>query len=324
MRPNFTLRQLEIFLAIARTGHLTRAAEGLHLSQSAASAALAEIEERLGGAAPGEALFVREGRGLKLTDRGRRLADEAARLLGDAAALPSRLGGVGGELVGELRLAASQTIGRDVLAAALAGFATQNPGVGVRCRVASTGGAIAALLAHEADAAYVEGEREVGGPGLIARPWRRDTLEIVTAPGNAGNLLVLTPEDLPRLPWVLRETGSGTRERFDVALREAGLPPVSPRMVFDDTEAVRHALRAGFGWSCLPRLKTGLDASVPDGLGADGLLGVTAPFLDLGRRFWRVVRRGNNDGPLLTAFETHLESVFGGAQKARQDLLSPG
>src|SRR5260370_24726695 len=106
MRVAVTLRQLEIFLAIARDGQVTRAANTLHLTQSATSMALAQLEKQLD-----TALFEREGRTLRLTERGRLLLAEAPELLARVRELPALLGGQGGQLRGELRVASSTTVG---------------------------------------------------------------------------------------------------------------------------------------------------------------------------------------------------------------------
>ena len=81
-----TLEQLRIFVAVAERGHVTRAAEALGITQSAASAAIAALEARYGAH-----LFDRVGRGIELTETGRRFLPEARNVLDRAAAARSVL-----------------------------------------------------------------------------------------------------------------------------------------------------------------------------------------------------------------------------------------
>jgi DNA-binding transcriptional LysR family regulator len=297
MTTPVTLRQLEIFLAVAQAGHVTRASASLHLSQSAASMAISELERLLE-----TRLFDRTGRTLALTERGRLLMREARVILARVAALPSVLGGEGTALRGELRIAASQTIGRYLLAVRLADFNQRHPMAGLNCRIASTSGAIDLLMAHEVDVAYVEGS--VPQPSLDARPWRRDRLEIVVAfePRWRGSLK-LTPTRLRTLRWIMREPGSGTRELFDHAVRNAGLEPLAAVQTLDDTEAIKQAVIAGQGAACLPYL------AIQEGLKARKIRRLEAPFLSLDRQLWRVIRRDSFESPLQRALDACLDGL---------------
>ena len=75
-----TLEQLRIFVGVAEREHMTRAAEALGVTQSAASAAIATLEAR-----HDVPLFNRVGRGIELTEAGRMFLDEARAVLGRAA-----------------------------------------------------------------------------------------------------------------------------------------------------------------------------------------------------------------------------------------------
>ena len=99
----YTLRQLEVFLATARLENITRAAESLAMSQSAASGALRELEQQFG-----IALFERAGKRLKLNELGRMLLPRAEGLLEQAAELEQSLAGQGE--VGALRVAGHRVV----------------------------------------------------------------------------------------------------------------------------------------------------------------------------------------------------------------------
>jgi DNA-binding transcriptional LysR family regulator len=286
-----TLRQLEIFLAIARDGQVTRAANTLHLTQSATSMALAQLEKQLD-----TVLFEREGRTLKLTERGRLLLAEAPELLERVRQLPALLGGKGGQLRGELRVAASTTVGRYLLAPALAAFAQAHPAVAVQLSIGNTEAAAAALLSHRADIAYVEGY--VVQPGLLAEVWKTDQLEIVASARLwKKRSPLLSRAEFPKLRWIMREAGSGTREVFESALRAAKLPPAQALLTLDDSEAALQAVASGVGVACLSRLV------VATGLRSKRLLALQAPYLNLQRALWQVTRSRSPSGPIQKALQ---------------------
>ena len=294
MRNGITLRQLEIFLAVARDGQVTRAAQALHLTQSATSMALTQLERGLQ-----TLLFERTGRSLTLTERGRLLLAEAPDLLTRASELPALLGGRGSELRGELRVAASTTVGRYLLAPRVAAFAAVHPLLVVRLDIVNTEAAATALSRHEVDVAYVEGT--VARADLVAQLWRTDTLEIVASARHwRGRPRRLTPEQLAGSNWVMREPGSGTREVFEQALRVAKLGPPREWLTLNDSEAVAQVVAAGSGVACLPRLV------VDSALQGKRLVALQAPFLTLERPLWELRRRTAVPGPVQSAFKEFL------------------
>src|SRR3954466_11247540 len=100
-----TLDQLRIFIAVAEREHMTRAAEALHISQPAVSAAVSALEGR-----HGIKLFHRVGRRVELTEAGGTLLREARAIVGHVAGVDLMLSEFGGLRRGTLRLAASQTV----------------------------------------------------------------------------------------------------------------------------------------------------------------------------------------------------------------------
>lgn len=100
-----TLEQLRIFVGVAEREHVTRAAEALNITQSAASGAIAALEAR-----HGVPLFHRVGRGIELTEAGAMFLVEARAVLGRAAHAELALAEYGGLQRGTLKLVASQTI----------------------------------------------------------------------------------------------------------------------------------------------------------------------------------------------------------------------
>lgn len=286
-----TLRQLEVFLAVAKHEHVGRAAEELHLSPSAASSALSSLEGSVG-----RRLFDRSGRGLRLNSDGRRFRGPATDTLRRAGELASVLGdGRGGRMV----VGASSTIANHVLAAALARFADDVPDAELRLDIGNTQYVRDRLLDHALDLAYVEGP--VPHPALEATAWRSDHLVMFTSPTDprAGGG-PLTVDDLGRQRWVLREEGSGTRETLLRALGDAA-SRVSRVLSMGSSEAVAQAVEEGGGIGCLSRMVVQREFA----LGRLVELDVPKQW-DLRRTLWRLTRRGDTGGRLVEAFEAHL------------------
>src|SRR5262245_37796343 len=93
------LYQLRSFAAVAEVGHLTRAAEKLHISQPALSAQIKALEDELG-----LALFERTASGMLLTGAGQRLLAETEKILAATQALQAEARALKGEVSGKARL----------------------------------------------------------------------------------------------------------------------------------------------------------------------------------------------------------------------------
>ncbi|MFC4764418.1 LysR substrate-binding domain-containing protein [Dyella koreensis] len=285
---NISPRQLEVFVQVARLGSVRAAAETLHLTQPAASMALAEMERQL------EAhVFARERGRLRLNARGRELLPLAQELLERYAEF-GRLGRGGvASLAGELRIGASNTVGNYRVGELLGRFVRAHPQVAIRLRVANTDAIAAALLAHELDVGCVEGP--VAHPALAMEPWRDDALVVCAPPDHPlARKRRLQPEDFAGARWVLREPGSATRTTSERVL--AQLPPGETALELDQIEAIKQAVVAGLGIACLP------EVAVIDALAADRLKALKTPFLDLRRKLFLLMHREKYRGALLDAF----------------------
>lgn len=244
-----TLDQLRIFVEVAERGHMTRAAEALGMSQSAASAAVAALET-----AYQIDLFDRIGRGIRLTDTGRIFLPEARAVLDRAAMAHSVLQDLAGCPSGPVSIAASQTIATYWLPRRLAAFQAANPRVRLHIVIRNTHAVETAVVEGEANVGLVEGP--TAHPALTRQQIDQDHLVLVVAPDHpplpvdgAGRL------DLRAITWVVREAGSGTRRGLeDLALSEGlSLDDLNVSLVLPSNEAVREAIEAGAGATIISR-----------------------------------------------------------------------
>lgn len=242
-----TLEQLRIFVAVAERQHVTRAAQALHLTQSAVSSAITTLEGRYG-----VPLFDRVGRSIVLNPAGETFLAEARAVLARAAAAEAALADLGDLSRGRLSIHASRTIASYWLPARLAAFHRAYPGVALSVAIGNTSEVARAVAEGAAELGLVEGE--IDDPALSRSIIDHDDLCLVVAPDHPWSGRETTP-DLRTSEWVLREPGSGTRAALEVALAERGLSISDLRvaMVLPDNEAVRGAVVAGAGTAVMAR-----------------------------------------------------------------------
>jgi len=268
-----TLRQLEIFAAIAREGGITAAARRIGLSQAAASQALAELENQLQ-----RRLFDRHGRRLVGNAAGRDLLPAAVQVLDQVRDIEAGAGGR--PLV--LNLCASLTAGNYMLPSRIAGFAKRHPQARVFVALGNTERVVASLLGFESDAGWIEGLSH--HPLLAEFPWREDRLAIIAPPGHRLAGRRAGPAVLAAERWVLREKGSGTREVFEDAIKgKFRLQNVAIELA--GVGAIKRAVMAGAGLSCIS------ESAIEPELKSGQLRRVYAPWLDLRRPITVLVHR---------------------------------
>jgi DNA-binding transcriptional LysR family regulator len=236
-----TLEQLRIFVAVAERQHLTQAAEALHLSPSAVSAAIKTLEERYA-----TMLFHRVGRRIELTEAGRLFLPEAKTALAAAAAAEMSLSEAAGLQRGSLRVQASQTIAGYWVPTLLVRFHASHPGIDLALGIGNTQTVAQAVLEGTADVGFIEGE--IDEPALAQRVVAEDRLIVVTAPDHPwADGHRLSVDEIARGHWLLREPGSGTRSAFLAALTARGIDParLDVAMTLPSNESVRTAVAAG-------------------------------------------------------------------------------
>lgn len=225
--------QLITFATVAELLNISRAAEALHLSQPAVSGQLRQLQDEFG-----EPLYLRDGRGVRLTPVGEQLVPQA-RAYRDA---------VRGVERGTLRVGASTTPASYLLPYLIAEFRPLAPGVAIQTMTGNTADVVAALGAL--DLALIEGPPgDALPPGTAVHPWREDEIvAIVPAshPLAASTDRAVTLDLLAESPLVLREAGSGVRQLVERAFAKAGVP-VRVALEIAGVEAVKEAVRAGMG-----------------------------------------------------------------------------
>jgi DNA-binding transcriptional LysR family regulator len=272
----YTLRQLEVFLAVARLGSVSRAARELGMSQSAASGSLGDLERQFD-----VRLFDRVGKRLQPSDLGTTLRARAEAVLDQARELERGLESQ--KEAARLRVGATLTIGNYLAVPLMARFLRQHPTAEVTLAVANTEEIARQVANFEIDVGLVEGE--VADPDLELTPWRDDELAVFCAPGHPlARKRVLTDGDLKAASWIVRERGSGTRQAFDRALRGL-LPELRVALTLQNTEAIKRAVEAGMGIGCVSRI------ALDDAFRRRTLKPCHVPHRDFRRQFFFLLHR---------------------------------
>ncbi len=241
----YTLRHLEVFLAVARDESISRAAKRLSLSQSATSAALQEFEGRYN-----QQLFDRTAKRLRLNPQGETIRIKAEALMAQLQAFDLELKGQ--QEPGHLRIGASLTIGNYLAVKHLATYMQRFPQAKVEMEVGSTPEVLAKVLNFELDIGLVEAE--LHHDELWLQPWREDRMVAFCRPDHPlAEKPYLTGKDVLSAAWILRESDSGHRQTFDRSMQGL-LPDLNIVLELTHNEAIKNAVKAGLGVGCLSEI----------------------------------------------------------------------
>ncbi len=288
---NISLRQIEVFLATANSGSVSRAAAKLFISQAAASMALKEFETQLG-----EKLFDRVGKRLILNESGRSMVAMAAEIVGRTQELAGYF--ADNQLSGNLVVGASSTIGNYVLPEYVASFIKINRGAKVQLEVGNTEEIIDKVAHFAVDVGFIEGS--CCEPEIVVLPWRDDELAVFSAPQHdLAESGVVAISDLENCDWILREKGSGTREIFENQMNQLSMT-INISLELGHTEAIKNAVSRGSGISCLSR------CALQDLLRLREIELLATPFLDLRRKFCLIMHKKKYKTKILQSFLQHV------------------
>ena len=294
---SFSPKQLDVFISIARLGSVKAAADSLHLTQPAASMALAELEKQLGGP-----LFDRDKGRLYLNEKGRRLLPLAQEIIERMIEFRQRADDQADVLTGEFRIGASNTVGNYRVGDLLSGFVLNNDRVTVYLNVANTDEIVRQIVDHSIDVACVEGQ--VHHEAIESVHWMNDSLCVCTRPDHPlAAITHLRPADFNDARWILRERGSATRAVSDVELDK--LPQAKVVMELGQIEAIKQAVIAGLGIAFLPQV------AVTHAVSSGRLALLHTPFLNLTRQLSIIYHRSRYQGRLMRSF---LDSVRSSAR----------
>ncbi len=238
---------LTAFLAIAREGHLTRAARSLHLTQPAVSAQLRKLEDELD-----TRLFHRTSKGMVLTEEGalyRRHVEQAALWLDDGR---RALAGLGDLSHGSLSVGAGATATTYLLPPLLRTYHQRWPGIRLQLREQGSASVAEAVRDGSLDIGVATLPVAEDG-GLRFVPWREDELQLIIPEDHAlAGRKRFAWSALEGQPMVMFEADTAVRRLIDRALEDAGVS-VQLAMELRSIESIKQMVAQGIGAAFVSR-----------------------------------------------------------------------
>jgi DNA-binding transcriptional LysR family regulator len=239
-----TLQQLVYFVAVAETGHFTRAAERAHVAQPSLSKQIQTLESELG--AP---LFSRARGHVALTPAGEALLPVAKRILSDVDTARLEVGELVGLRSGRVRLGATPSLCVGIVADVLRRFHRAYPGIRLVVQESGSRDLTRALVGGELDLALIIVPPQGVDAALTATPILQERLVVASAePDPPARLTALR-----HTPMVMFREGYDLRESTLEACRRAGFEP-SLAVEGGEMDAVLRFVEAGLGVAVVPSM----------------------------------------------------------------------
>lgn len=244
-----TIRHFRIFLNVCQTLNMTRSAEQLCMTQPSISQAIAELESHYHCK-----LFERVGKKLQLTIQGGELSARSASILDLLESTKHYFQNSAKRRT--IRLGCSATVGSFLLPTLIAMKQRERPELQIDFRVGNTTEIEAALLRGEIDLAFVEGR--IHSVSLKSHVVIKDELALVGSPSLIPKGKSSSIKDIEKMPFLMREKGSGTAELMEDTLSEWKIAPHICGVV-NSIDALLRLVRCGAGITFLPRLAVAKD-----------------------------------------------------------------
>ena len=242
------LGQVEAFVQVAQHRSFSKAADALFLTQPSVTARIQSLERDLG-----EALFERNGRGVRLTEMGTAFLPYARRALKALQEGRDALDGMRNLEIGTLKLGCALTVSTYVLPKVLKRYCSTYPGVEVSVHTGRSEQVLQMVLSDDVHCAL---ERTVHHADIVTVPLYEDDLVLASAPEHRFALTrTATIEDVGREPLILFDKGSSYSQLIQGVFRQHGIVPRT-LMELDTIEATKKMVEEGLGIALLPRVST--------------------------------------------------------------------
>ncbi|MEK3853759.1 LysR family transcriptional regulator [Cytobacillus sp. FSL H8-0458] len=235
---------LRTFVTLAEVKNFTKTAELLLMSQPSVSLHIKNLEKEFQ-----TKLFQRSPKYLKITPSGEILYDRAKQMITIYEQTRQEILDQQHTIKGDLKIAASFTIGEYILPPILLNLQNEYPELNLQITIANTEEVVQSTRSHHVDIGLIEGQ--TNEKELIVTPFLEDELFIVTSNEHPlAQKEEATIADLQDQAWIMRENGSGTREYFNHVVRSNGLK-VKSLLTISSNQGIKETLINGLGMSIL-------------------------------------------------------------------------
>jgi DNA-binding transcriptional LysR family regulator len=283
------VRDLQIFLSVAKHLNYTRAAEEVNLSQPSVSVRMRELERDLGSK-----LFEQLGKKVALSEAGQLLVPYATRLIAVMGDARQAIEDLQGMERGLLRIGASTTPGMYLIPQTVAYFKRHHPKIVVHLTVKDTRQIEDGVIRNDFDFGFVGGH--LAGDEVEVLPWMTDHLVLVV-PSNhhLARKKSIKLADLRKERFIVREAGSATRAAVALHLKKADVE-VETVMEMENPESVKKAVQSGLGIAFISKF------AVETELKARSLVAINVNGLDINRELKIVYRKDKHLGRAAQTF----------------------
>ena len=289
--PNDTMdvRDLQVFLSVAKHLNFTRAGEEVHLSQPSVSVRMRQLEHDLGSK-----LIEHLGKKVALTEAGVLLIPHATRVIAAMDDARHAIDELKGLERGSLRIGASTTPGMYLIPRTIAHFKQRYPKIDVHLGVKDTRQIEEGVIRNEFDFGFVGGH--LVGDEVDVLPWLTDQIVLVAAPKHPlTRKKSVKTHDLRKESFILREPGSATRAAILSHLLKTDLE-IGTVMEMENPESVKTAVQSGLGIAFISKF------AVETELKAKSLVVVRVQGLDIHRELKIVYRKDKHLGRATQTF----------------------
>lgn len=296
-RTTIETRHLKIFVAVYRHRSFTKASELLHTSQPTISEHIRNLETRLDCR-----LFDRLGRSIMPTPEADILYPRALAILEDIRKLEEQVTSTGKAISGELIIGASTIPGTYILPEIAAAFKLKHPAISFEIRINDSAQIAGAVLNHEIMLGIV-------GAKMVSKKLNYHQFiedELVLAASTKRKIKpTITVEELQKLPFLLREEGSGTRKTLEGFLSRKGadVTGLDVCAVLGSSTAIQEAIKSDLGVSIISRY------AIQDGLRFKQIKEIAIKDMPMQRNFYIITAKKRT---LPNQYQIFLNSMLNG------------
>jgi len=234
---NFDLKQIRTFMEVVHEKSFTNASLNLKISQASISHQIGQIEKMLG-----VKLIIRNSQDFALTREGEIFLKYCNKLKGDVELLKAEI--KTGTFGGTIKIIASSIPGTYIVPSIVSALNRASEGYYYKLEVGNSREAIEKIKQGDADLAIVG--REIKHPALTYRELVNDEIVLIAPSDYKGGVEI---EDLRKIPFITRESGSGTRNIVEAYLNRLGIIPSELNIIMESSssESLREAVISGLG-----------------------------------------------------------------------------
>lgn len=237
---------LRVFITVVEKQNFSRAAEALHMTQPAVSQYIQAFEHHLS-----TRLLERTNKYVRLNRAGEIVYHHGKEIVGLYTKMQTFVDDLKNKAHGPLTIGASYTYGEYVLPKLLAKMQRMYPEIIPEVTIGNTATIAQLVVNHQLDIGIVEGAVE--GSNIDVEPFVKDKMVVAS---SVNHPLAMEEQvdhaALEKETWIVRETGSGTRERTEEAFRLLDINP-KKKLQFSSTHLIKEAVEAGMGLSVMSR-----------------------------------------------------------------------